>query len=106
MPTLKIFRDSGYADRLRAYKIVLDDTEVAEIRDGETKQIPVSEGEHSLRIRIDWCGSDTKQFTVVADEDPVFQVRSNLRGVRVLLMFWYLLFARDSYLVLRELPHG
>jgi len=106
MPTLKIFRDSGYADCFRAYKIILDDTEVAEIRNGETKQIPVSEGKHSLRIRIAWCGSHRKQFTVVADEDPVFQVSSNLRGLRLLLTLWHVLFARNSYLVLRQLSRG
>jgi quinol monooxygenase YgiN len=56
MPILEIRRDSGYADRIRAYEVWVDDAAVGKIRDGEVKQFTVSSGDHELRIKIDWRG--------------------------------------------------
>jgi len=54
---LTVVRDSGYADRLRAYKIVLDGVVIGMIGNGETKTFPIVPGPHSLSLKIDWCGS-------------------------------------------------
>jgi hypothetical protein len=53
VPLLEIRRDSGYADRVRAYEVWIDGAVVGEIRDGEVKQFPVASGDHELRIKID-----------------------------------------------------
>ncbi len=100
MASLKIIRDSGYADRTRAYVIILDGKNVGELRNGETKEFPVSPGQHDLSLKIDWCGSETCQFTVTEGETLAFRATSNLRGAKLLLSLWYVLFARNSYLQL------
>jgi hypothetical protein len=99
---LKIVRDSGYADRLRAYKVVVDGNTAGEIRNGETKEFPVSSGQHDLSLKIDWCGSKTIRFTIADGEMLTFDAKSNLRGPRVLAALWYGLFGWRSWIVLSE----
>ena len=101
MPSLTITRDSGYADRLRAYRVVLDGERIGEVRNGGTKEFSIESGKHALSLRIDWCGSATVEFVATPEEKPAFQVKSSLRG-KLFLSLWYVLFARNSYLVLER----
>jgi hypothetical protein len=98
MASLKIVRDSGYVDLVRFYEIVLDGKRVGKIWPGDTTELSVSPGQHSLLLRIDWCGSETIPFTVEEGSSILFEVKNNFRGVRLLLGFWYLTFAHNSYL--------
>ena len=102
MASLTITRESGYADPLRAYKVVLNGERIGEIRNGETKEFSIGPGKHALSLKIDWCGSETVEFVVDREEKPAFQVKSSLRGKRVFLSLWYVLFARNSYLLLEQ----
>ena len=100
MSTLKLTRDSGYADRVRAYRVVLDEKKIGEIRNGENKEFLVSPGQHELSVRIDWGGSKTVQFTIGENETVIFRVKSNLRGARLFSVLRYITVDRNSYLVL------
>jgi len=99
---LNIVRDWGYADRLRAYKVIVDGKTAGEIRNGETKEFPISSGQHELSLKIDWCGSKTIRFTVADGDVLTFDAKSNLRGPRVLALAWYALFAWSSYLHIEQ----
>jgi hypothetical protein len=46
------------------YKVVIDGEEVGRIGDGDELDIPVSPGEHSLRLKIDWTGSKQLEFSL------------------------------------------
>jgi hypothetical protein len=59
---IRIKRDSGYADRLRAYKVVLDGDVIAEIRNGQQLDLDVPPGRHRLQLKIDWCRSNCVDF--------------------------------------------
>jgi hypothetical protein len=98
MAFLKIVRDSGYADLVRFYEIILDGKRVGKIWPGDTTELSVSPGQHSLLLRIDWCGSEIIPFTVEEGSSILFEVKNNFRGIRFLLGFWYMTFARNSYL--------
>ena len=82
MPDLTIQRDSGYADSLRAYKVILDGNEIGLIRGGESKSFPVSTGQHTIQAKIDWCSSPPEQF-VAEDDSIAFEVFSKLRGLKL-----------------------
>jgi hypothetical protein len=103
MVLLTLERDSGCADRARAYHIVLDGKTIGNIRDGETKEMSVSLGEHDLSVRIDWTGSRTLHFSAAKGQPVAFRVKSNIRGPRLILGVWYLLFAWNSYLHLEQI---
>ena len=69
-------RTSGYADNLRAYKVLLDGVEIGSIGDGETKQFHASPGNHVLQLKISWCKSNSASFEITGD--PVsFECGSN-----------------------------
>jgi len=100
MSTLRLTRDSGYADRIRAYRVFLDEKKIGEIRNGENKEFSVSPGQHELSVRIDWAGSKTVQFMIGENEAVTFRVKSNLRGARFFSVLRYVSVARNSYLLL------
>ncbi len=102
MATIKLRRDSGYADRLRAYHIVLDGEKVMKISNGESVEISVQPGRHELFLKIDWCRSNKIDFVISEGETKVFDGGSSLRGIKLLLAIVYITFLRNSYLWLRE----
>ena len=71
-----IKRVTGYADKFRAYKVLLDGIEIGDIRQGESKQFPVQEGKHTLQLKIDWCTSESITFDFL-DKPIEFECGSN-----------------------------
>jgi hypothetical protein len=102
MASLTIMRDSGYADRARKYKVVIDGAVAGDISNGETKEFTVSPGRHHVRMKIDWCGSKPVEFTVTESDAVTFQAKSNLRGSKIFAVLWYSIFDRDSYILLER----
>jgi hypothetical protein len=51
-----------WRDRLRSYRVILDDDEVARIKQGQAIELPVSAGRHDILLEIDWCSSPTVEF--------------------------------------------
>lgn len=102
MATLTVSRDSGYADRLRAYAVILDGKKIGEVRNGETKEFPINSGAHEISMKIDWAGSRKLNFSATNGEPLSFQVKSNLRGLKVVLALWYVIFTPKSYLLLEQ----
>src|SRR5664279_2250666 len=90
MALIRITRDRGFADRMRAYRVLVDGQEIGEIRSGETKEFPIAAGPHELTARIDWAGSQVIRFTAAEGTVSCFVARSNLRGARLLLALWYI----------------
>ncbi len=103
MVALKISRDSGYADLLRAYAVVLDGKKIGDLRDGESKDFLVRPGPHRLSLKLDWCGSKVLDVTATEGCPLSFRASSNLRGLRLLLGLWYVVVARDSYLLIEQI---
>jgi serine/threonine protein kinase len=50
--------------RWRAYKVFLDDKQVATIANGKTITLPVAAGRHTVQVKIDWCGSPLLEVMV------------------------------------------
>ena len=102
MALLRIVRDSGYADRIRTYKILIDGATVGKISNGETKEFPIAPGHHEISLKIDWCGSNTVQFTATEGDVLTFDAKSNLRGLKLAASLWHVLFAWSSWIILTE----
>jgi hypothetical protein len=96
--TITISRDSGYADYLRDYRVLVDGGEIGRIANGQTKTFPLEPGSHQLVMKISWCSSNTVAFSLMAGESAHFNCGSNLRGIRLLLCYYYICFAADRYL--------
>lgn len=99
--TLSLGRDSGYADRVREYRVLIDGIEIGRIGNGEEKSFDIDPGPHRLSVKIDWCRTDPIAFVAVKDQASRFQCGSNLRGIRVAFALYYALFAPKRYLWLQ-----
>src|SRR5260370_42003956 len=105
MAALTIVRDTGYADRIRKYKVIVDGNSICEVGNGETMRFMVSPGLLRVSLKIDWCGSKAVSFNLDEGEGLTLQARSSLRGSRVLGPLWNVLFAPNKYILLERTPN-
>jgi hypothetical protein len=100
--TLIIERETGYADRLRSYRILIDGKQADTIRAKERKTLTLSPGRHSVQLGIDWATSNS--LDIVAHPGDTFQVAcgNNAKGWRLLLLLLYVTVWRHKYLWLRQ----
>jgi hypothetical protein len=102
-PSLTVRRDEGWADCLRRYRIILDGVEIGQLGEGEELCQEIGDGQHVIEARIDWAGSQPLRFEV-RSRDQFVLVKSALRGWRVLLAVFYVIFAWRRYLSLELEP--
>lgn len=98
---IKLKRDSGWADKARAYKVVLDDNVIGKIKYGEKIEFDVPDGNHKLFLKIDWCRSNSVDFDV-SSSTVFFECGSSLRGWKIFLYILYIIFLRNKYLWLKK----
>lgn len=101
MATLTISRESAFADRLRAYAVMLDGKKIGDLGNGETKSFVIEPGQHTLALKIDWCGSPVLAFTASDNTVAFFRASTNLKGIKIFFAIWYVLFERNAYLQLQ-----
>ena|SRR5205809_5099420 len=66
---VEVERRAGvWRDRVRTYRVFMDDTRVGAVAEGATWTCPVTPGRHRLYLRLDWCRSPALEFEVVAGE--------------------------------------
>jgi hypothetical protein len=79
--------------------MLLDGIEVGQIAEGEVLNLEIEAGEHEIEARIDWCSSRPLRFQVESSHQTIL-VRSALRGLRLPLALFYVLFFSGEYLEL------
>jgi hypothetical protein len=97
-----IRRGKSYADRLRAYEVMVDDAVVATVRAGKSVTVSVASGSRRLQLRIDWCGSEELLFDAKDGEQIEFECGSSLAGPRLILALAALFSRTQQYLWLRR----
>lgn len=99
MAIISINRLSGYSNKFRKIKLVLDHQVIAELKDGEIKIINVSPGPHTIKAEIDWCQSNEIELTIREGETKELV----LKGTNPFLALYYITFGRKNYLLLEML---
>ena len=99
---LRVTRTTSYADRVRAYRILVDGVERGRLSAGSSIDIPVTAGDHSVVAKIDWCSSPTVTETTQTNSIATLECASNLQGLRVFLAILYVCFFHDQYLTLTQ----
>jgi hypothetical protein len=89
----------GYTDRARAYKVLLDGTEVGRIKAGESYGADVPPGHHEVQIAIDWGRSPVVELDLAEGESARLHCQPNANPLTVL---WYTTFARKRYVALER----
>ena len=100
---IRVVRDSGRIDRLRAYQVIVDGKKVGEIFDGETRVFAVSPGRHQIRLKVDWFVSNLLELEVAEGDKATLHAKSNLQG-RIWLFCRYVFFPypRDRCLLIEH----
>lgn len=98
---IKVNRLTGYTDKIRKYKVIIDDEQVDTLKDGETKCFEMPEGEHTIYLKIDWCRSNKVKFSINKDEIIEFDCDSSLRSWRIFLNLIYITFLKNKYIWLK-----
>src|ERR1035437_7905129 len=57
MPTIKIFRKKGWTTRFKVIELYVDGQKIGYISNGETKEFEVAAGQHTLKAKRGWYGS-------------------------------------------------
>lgn len=74
MSKLVIKRANEWFNKYRDIRILIDDKEVGKIGNGEVKEFAVDVGKHTLKAKVDWCGSNELNFEVTADKNIVVEL--------------------------------
>lgn len=99
--TIHIERElGGLADRLRAYRVILDGHEVGKIRRGERITLDVDPGRHEIYLKIDWARSPTITLELAPKEEGRLVCAPN---ANLVTLYYYTTFGRDRYIKLDPL---
>jgi hypothetical protein len=99
--TLRVVRGSGYADRFRPYKILVNGAQAGTIGRDAVLDLEVPCGPVTIEARIDWGRSQPLTVEAVPGRRIEIEV-SNHWGS--LLALWGITFGFRSYLTLKRLP--
>lgn len=77
MTTIQISRPKEWTNRIRTYKIYIDNEKIGDIANGETKDFMVAPGKHTITAKIDWCGSPEVTIDTGSDEIRYLKVSSS-----------------------------
>ena len=102
---IRVTRGKAWSDKLRAYKIFIDDDYCGDINENETKEFPVETGSHTIYAKIDWCSSN-KLNVIVSDSPLELEVGPTLAGKKFWIPFYQhltLTLWRKNYLWIKDI---
>jgi hypothetical protein len=99
---VKIMRKEKWGDSWRLYEIILDGENVGSIFATQTISVPVEPGHHSLKMKIDWGGSEEINFSIGSGEEIIFECESGLSIGQALLIPYYLIFRPNNWISLKQ----
>lgn len=102
MGKIIITRNQEWNNKLRQIGIYVDGIKIGTIGNGEVKTFEIPEGNHSLKAKIDWCGSREIDFSVAGEEKKYFKL-SGFKYSKIIMPLAIALFILSF--VLRKLFH-
>ncbi|MGZ3852374.1 MAG: hypothetical protein ACXVLT_08150 [Flavisolibacter sp.] len=74
MGKIIVSRQQEWNNRLRQFAIYLDGQKLGTVANGEVKSFDIPDGIHSLKAKVDWCGSREIEFAVSPEEKKYFKL--------------------------------
>ena len=87
----------AWQDRARDYRVLVDGQQRAQVGDDSTVQIPVTPGEHVVRLTVDWCRSKDLRVALEHGQIVRLECRPNASPWLALL---YITIWRGNYISL------
>lgn len=98
MSTLTVTRESGRADKMRRFSILIDGVSIGSIAEGETIHSEIDPQKHKVEARIDFCGSRTLEID--GRRDQSLTVKSGLPSWHGAQSLYKIFIDRKGYLEL------
>jgi hypothetical protein len=107
MGKIVISRKQEWNNRLRQFHIFLDGQKLGSVGNGEVKTFEIPDGNHSIRAKVDWCGSRDVDFSISGDEKKYFRLSgfkysSTMMPAAVVLLFLSLILRRLYHIAFAE----
>lgn len=99
---LTIERLKSLHDCRRKFKVYIDDKMKATIKNGDIYTIELTEGEHTIKLKVDWCSSCELKFIYKEGDDIAFDCYPILRGSYKLFSIRNITINRHAYITLQE----
>jgi hypothetical protein len=80
MATIKLQRTNDFINALRDYRLFIDGKKVGTIGNGQTIDLEISNGPHTLIAKIDWCSSPEISFEINENDTKIFLVGALKNG--------------------------
>jgi len=100
MAVIKIQREKSFADKIRDYKVFIDNIQVGTISESETKEFHIEEGKHIISIKIDWAGSQEIKVDIKENE-TITLLANNYSAKHWLVSVYYIIFVTLLHLFLK-----
>ena len=100
---LSLKRNSQWANRLRAFKILIDGKMVAKIKNKESIDLDLDPGVYRIQVKIDWCKTKALNITIQPYQTVRLETGCHYRGWKLwvpFIIFYYLFISPSSYLYL------
>jgi len=92
IPKIIISRTSQRINCMREYDIYIDKEKNNSISNGEKKIIEISQGNHEIYIKIDWCKSKELNVSLTDGQELNLKCGSNITGIKQFFALVYILF--------------
>lgn len=104
MAVIIITRPNDYLNRVRKINIILDGKKIGTVANNQTQEFNVGPGTHALKASIDWCGSNTLNFTIAEDTALKFNLDSFAGNGKPggFSLLYKIIFESSGYLTLRQ----
>lgn len=104
MNTIILNRGNNYTDKIRDYKIFINDKYFDSIKNDSNLEIDNVENNSKIQIRIDWCKSNTIILNFKIQKIIQLSVEPNCKGWKIILYPFYITLFKNKYLVLKNVP--
>ena len=99
---LRLKRDSGFADFIRRYDVLVNGKVVGQVKNGGVFECDIPAGKISVELRVDFCGSGALGVEVLEGGVVDLECGSNLRGWKLLKAQKVMREAPDEWIWLRK----
>jgi len=112
MTTIQITRPGEWQNRIRKYKVYIDNEQVGTLSNGETKDFFPAEGAHTIHVKMGWYGSAPYHCDLKQEEIKYLKVSASAMSKWLPLAILPIVFARlffkdesnDLYALLLLIP--
>jgi hypothetical protein len=71
MSKIVISTVNEWNNKLRDYSIYVDGQKIGTVGNGDIKTFDIADGHHSIKAKIDWCGSRQIDFSISGEEKNI-----------------------------------